>query len=121
MRTDAASAAKHAVDRLDPEAMIRDLSEMVNIPSGTGEEAAMARWMVNRLRSLGLDADLQEVSPGRYNALGRLRGGGGGRTLLLNGHLDTSYSGREAHLTAPGPCNQPRRSACDCLESGWYP
>ncbi len=94
--------AQRALDRLDGEWTIRALTEMVNIPSGTGEEAAMARWMMDRLRSLGFDAGLQEISPGRCNALGHLGGTGGGRTLLLNGHLDTSYTGREAHLTAPG-------------------
>ncbi len=99
---DAQLAANQTLDRLDPEAMVRALTEMVNIPSGTGEEAAMARWMADRLRALGFDAGLQEISPGRYNAIGHLRGTGGGRTLLLNGHLDTSYTGREPHLTAPG-------------------
>lgn len=99
---DAQLAANQTLDRLDPEAMVRDLMEMVNIPSGTGEEAAMVHWMADRLRALGFDAGLQEIAPGRYNALGRLRGTGGSRTLLLNGHLDTSYTGREPHLTAPG-------------------
>ncbi len=93
---------QRALDRLDTEGTIRTLAEMVDIPSGTGEEAVMAEWMAGRFRALGLEASLQEISPGRYNALGLLRGAGGGPTLLLNGHLDTSYTGREAHLTTPG-------------------
>src|SRR5205814_851943 len=32
------------------------------------------------------------------NVLARLEGTGGGKTLMLNGHLDTSYSGREPWL-----------------------
>jgi acetylornithine deacetylase len=93
---------QQALDCLDAEGTIRALTDMVDIPSGTGEEAALARWMADRLQTLGFETQLQEISPGRPNALGRLRGAGGGATLLLCGHLDTSYSGREEHLTAPG-------------------
>ena len=32
---------------------------------------------------------VEEVAPGRPNVIGVARGSGGGRTLLLNGHLDT--------------------------------
>ena len=54
---------------------------------GTGEEA-IARLSVQWLESWGFDVRLDEVVPGRFNVVGRV-GPGGGRALLLNGHLDT--------------------------------
>jgi acetylornithine deacetylase/succinyl-diaminopimelate desuccinylase-like protein len=38
---------------------------------------------------------LQQVEEGRANVLATRSGTGGGKTLMFNGHLDTSYSGRE--------------------------
>lgn len=36
-----------------------------------------------------MEVELVEPEPGRPSVLGRLRGAGGGRSLMLNGHLDT--------------------------------
>jgi acetylornithine deacetylase len=73
--------------------VLRDLVaiESVNpslVPGGAGEER-IARYVRGFLESAGCEAKLQEVAPGRYNAAGILRGEGGGRSLILNGHLDT--------------------------------
>jgi acetylornithine deacetylase/succinyl-diaminopimelate desuccinylase-like protein len=40
----------------------------------------------------------QDVEDGRPNVIGSLEGDGDGPTLMFNGHMDTSYSGREPHL-----------------------
>jgi len=58
------------------------------VPGGAGEER-IARYVANFLQSAGFETHLQEISPGRFNAIGVLRGSGGGRSLMLNGHLDT--------------------------------
>ncbi len=58
------------------------------VPSGAGEEK-IARFVAELLRQAGLEWRLQEVASGRFNAIGRLCGSGGGRSLMLNGHLDT--------------------------------
>jgi acetylornithine deacetylase len=76
--------------------VIHILSDLVRIesvnpalvPGGSGE-AAIARHVGEFLKSVGLETRLREVSPGRFNALGILRGSGGGKSLMLNGHLDT--------------------------------
>ena len=82
---------------------IRDtLSEMVDIPSATGSELGMARYLDDRMRRAGLDTELQLVDENRPNAVGHLRGRGIGTNLLFTGHMDTSYSGQEEHLSAPG-------------------
>lgn len=75
---------------------------MVDIPSPTGHEADVARFLVERMREVGLKAELQEISENRYNAVGVLKGTGGGLNLLFNGHIDTSYSGKEKVLAGGG-------------------
>ena len=81
---------------MNQQQVVRILTDLVKIESvnpglvpGGGGEAAIARHVVEFLKSAGLEARLQEVSPGRFNALGILRGSGAGRSLMLNGHLDT--------------------------------
>jgi acetylornithine deacetylase len=71
---------------------------LVSVPSFTGSEEAAARVMQEELRGLGLDVQWQQVEEGRANVLGTWAGEGGGPTLMFNGHLDTSYSGREPWL-----------------------
>ncbi len=58
----------------------------------------MAELMVSLYEELGLQVQWQQVEDGRANALGTWRGTGGGKTLMFNGHMDTSYSGREPWL-----------------------
>jgi len=69
--------------------------DAVSIPSFTGEEQAMAEWIGVELDALGLSVQLQQVEDGRANVLATRAGTGGGKTLMFNGHVDTSYSGRE--------------------------
>ena len=76
--------------------------ELVAIPSFTGSEQACAEYLTGLLGDIGLESTLQQIEEGRANAVGRLAGAGGGPTLMFNGHLDTSYSGREPWLHGPG-------------------
>jgi acetylornithine deacetylase len=71
------------------------LQEMIRMRSYSagGEESALARKLEADMRALGLEARLQEVEPGRFNAIGVLAGTGGGRSLMLNGHIDTNPVG----------------------------
>lgn len=71
---------------------------LVSTPSFTGSEQAAAELMRDELSSLGLQVQWQQVEEGRANVLGTWPGTGGGPTLMFNGHLDTSYSGREPWL-----------------------
>ncbi|MDQ4029510.1 MAG: M20/M25/M40 family metallo-hydrolase [Actinomycetota bacterium] len=89
--------------RIDGDALVADALAAVSIPSSTGSEQAMAEWYGERLRELGLSVQWQQVEDGRANVLGLRAGTGGGPTLMLNGHTDTSYSGREPWLAGiPG-------------------
>ena len=58
------------------------------VPDGGGE-AAVARVLAEWLERAGLEVEVEEVVAGRPNVIGVARGSGGGRTLILNGHLDT--------------------------------
>jgi acetylornithine deacetylase len=77
-------------------------SDMINIPSPTGEELQMAQYMQSALQKLGLDVTWQEVEEARANVVGRRKGSGGGKNLMFNGHMDTSNTGREEFLTGIG-------------------
>jgi acetylornithine deacetylase len=62
----------------------------VNPRDGEGPaEGAMAEFVAGWLREAGLNVETQEALPGRCNVIARLPGRDSGRTLLLEGHLDT--------------------------------
>jgi len=83
---------------IDRGRLVEDALAAVSIPSFTGDEEPMARWMAERFRELGLDVQWQQVEDGRANVVGVRAGTGGGPTLMFNGHMDTSYSGKEPWL-----------------------
>jgi acetylornithine deacetylase len=56
--------------------------------AGGAGEAQVAQIIAARLRAAGLEVSMTEVAPGRPNVVGRLRGRGGGRSLMLCGHTD---------------------------------
>jgi len=76
--------------------------DVINIPSPTGEEGAMAAYMRRAMEEIGLVVSWQEVEEGRPNVVGRWEGQGAGKSLMFNGHMDTSNTGREPHLTGIG-------------------
>ncbi len=72
------------------------LSDLVAIDStnpdlvpGAAGEAKIARFIAGWLEAAGLEVHVEEVRPGRPNVVGIARGSGGGKTLMLNGHVDT--------------------------------
>jgi acetylornithine deacetylase/succinyl-diaminopimelate desuccinylase-like protein len=88
---------------IDRERLVDLALRLVSMPSFTGSEEEAARLMEAELESTGLRTQWQQVEVGRANVLGTWAGAGGGPTLMFNGHLDTSYSGREPWLAGiPG-------------------
>jgi acetylornithine deacetylase len=67
-----------AIDSVNPEL----------VPGGAGE-AEIARFVAGWLRDAGLDVELDEAAPGRPSVIAVASGTGGGRSLMLNAHLDT--------------------------------
>jgi len=76
--------------------------DVINIPSPTGDEFAMACYMKQALANLDPNVSWQEIEEGRANVIARWRGTGGGKNLMFNGHMDTSNTGREAFLPGIG-------------------
>lgn len=78
-----------SIDQQDCLAIVSDMVRHKSYSETEGERA-LAGHMVQRMREIGLDAELQAVEGQRVNAIGRWRGTGGGKSLLFNGHLDTN-------------------------------
>jgi acetylornithine deacetylase len=68
---------------------------------GAPGEAAIATAVADFLRAAGLEVAWVAPQPDRPSVVGRLRGTGGGRALLLNGHLDTVGFGGMPDPTTP--------------------
>jgi acetylornithine deacetylase/succinyl-diaminopimelate desuccinylase-like protein len=90
------SARQVAVDAVREDEVVQLVKDLIDIPSRTGEERECARFLKAYLEREGIEAHLQEVEEGRANVIGVVRGEGDGPTLMLNGHLDTSYAGELA-------------------------
>ena len=83
-------AVLRSVLRAIPEKdLVEFTREVARISSVHGDEKAIGRAFSHRMEALGLDTENVEVEPNRFNVLGRVRGEAGGRSLTLNGHLDT--------------------------------
>ncbi len=80
--------AQTLLNSVDSAAMLDLAQEMVRIPSFKTEESDLARFLAEFLGSRGYDVDLQEVDPGRFQTIATLKGAGGGKSLMLNGHID---------------------------------
>ena len=80
------------LDGIDDKEALEFLAAMIRFKSYSGEpgETELARHMVDHMTTLGLDAALQHVEAERFNAIGTLKGTGGGKSLLFNGHMDTN-------------------------------
>jgi acetylornithine deacetylase len=83
---------------VDSDRLVDWASRAIATPSFTGSEQAMAELMAQTFGEMGLRVQWQQVEEGRANVLGIREGSGDGPSLMFNGHMDTSYSGRESWL-----------------------
>jgi acetylornithine deacetylase/succinyl-diaminopimelate desuccinylase-like protein len=74
--------------QIDHDEIISLVVNMVNIVSLPGRERELAQFMVSWMNSIRLDAFYQRIDENQGNAIGVLRGSGGGPDLLLWGELD---------------------------------
>ena len=70
------------------------------VASGSGE-AAIASFVAGFMRDAGLEVTMVEPVAGRPSVVGVLRGSGGGRSLMLNAHMDTVGAGGMADAFTP--------------------
>src|SRR4051794_38311830 len=82
------------LDAVDEDRVLRLERKAIAIPSSTFEEGALADHLAGYLRDLGLEMEMMEVThptergKSSRQPIGRLIGGGGGPSLMLNGHMD---------------------------------
>jgi acetylornithine deacetylase len=86
------------------------LRDLIRIPSVSGEEREIQHFIAGQLRAMGLEVAVWEPDrealkrhpayvevssgyEGRPNVVGLLRGSGGGKSLLFNGHVDVIPAG----------------------------
>ncbi len=70
--------------------LIRMTQKMVQIPSinPPGDEAEVAKYVRSYFQSKGIKTVTQEVLPGRYNVIARLKGKGEAPALMFSSHMD---------------------------------
>jgi acetylornithine deacetylase len=81
---------------IDREYLVNTLRDLIRInsinpslaPGGAGE-AEIAAYVAEAMRRLGLGVRTHEPEPVRVSVVGTLKGTGGGRSLMLNAHMDT--------------------------------
>jgi acetylornithine deacetylase len=79
---------------ISDEQVLRLERAAIRIPSTTFEEGELADFLANHLSAIGLDVEMMEVThaakPGKKTRqpIARLKGTGGGPSLMLNGHMD---------------------------------
>lgn len=81
-------ARRRILAALDEEGAVTELQRLVRFPSVTGEEHGVSAYLAERLDEIGLAVECQEVTPGRNNVIGSLKGTVKGSSALLNGHMD---------------------------------
>ncbi|HEY2896374.1 MAG TPA: M20/M25/M40 family metallo-hydrolase [Gemmatimonadaceae bacterium] len=94
--------------KIDREYLEQTLAALVRINSvnpkfsdGSTDELAIAAHLDGVMRALGMEVTLYESAPRRTSVVGRLRGRGGARALMLYGHIDTvGIDGMSAPLSA---------------------
>src|SRR2546428_686670 len=85
---------KKIVAGISDEQVLKLEQAAIRIPSTTFEEGTLADYLANHMSDLGLDVEMLDVThwakPGKKTRqpIARLRGTGGGRSLMLNGHMD---------------------------------
>src|ERR671935_2060203 len=91
-------AATKVLVHIDRDELAQLACTLTSIPSPTGQEKAIAEFILAWFESNGLKAVRQDVEVDRPNAVGILKGDGTGLSLSFNGHTDTSYTGTTEDL-----------------------
>jgi acetylornithine deacetylase len=84
---------KALLDSIDEKSCLNLISMMVQHKtySETEGETVLVKRMVKEMDAIGVDAHIHTFGvKGRCNAIGTLKGTGGGKSLMFNGHLDTN-------------------------------
>lgn len=78
--------------------IVKTASEMIQIPSMSGQEKEMADYTVRKMKELGYD-NIQVDEYG--NVIGLMKGTGGGKSIMFNCHLDVVDEGPHENWKYP--------------------
>jgi acetylornithine deacetylase/succinyl-diaminopimelate desuccinylase-like protein len=93
--------ATEVLDNLDLDRAVELVQQVCRIPSVLGEEGELAAFLASVMRESGFESvELQDVLPGRPNALGEVSFGQGPR-VVLTGHMDTKPESHGWQRAAP--------------------
>jgi acetylornithine deacetylase/succinyl-diaminopimelate desuccinylase-like protein len=85
----------NVVKRINRDELAQLTKDLVDISSPTGSEKAIGEFILDWYERNNIRPVRQEIDPNRINAVGILEGKSGGVSLMINGHMDTSYTGTE--------------------------
>jgi acetylornithine deacetylase/succinyl-diaminopimelate desuccinylase-like protein len=85
--------AKKVLAQIDGDELAQLGCDLTSIPSPTGQEKAIAEFILDWYEANGIKAVRQDVEFDRPNAVGIVKGNGSGLSLGFNGHTDTSFTG----------------------------
>src|SRR5262245_43184779 len=83
-----ATTEQRVLGAYDRSRMIDLARDLARLETFTTQETPVAQYLARYLGERGFAIDLQEVEPGRLQCIARMKGSGGGRSLMLNGHTD---------------------------------
>lgn len=92
------SPAKDVLSSIDEEELLKLIIDLGNIESPYGLEREAAEFVATWLGDNGFKVKTVGMLPERPNVAGILRGGGTGKTLIFNGHLDTAVSPHDTRI-----------------------
>ena len=96
-----------AVALIDVDRLYRLNREITAIHSPTGRERAASEYMTRYLAEVGIEATYQAMGAASGNAIGRIRGSGGGPSLLLYAPIDTHLEATKDDIPWVGPRLRP--------------
>jgi len=98
---------EQAAALIDVERLYRVNREITAIHSPTGRERAASEYMTRYLAEIGVEATYQPMGEASGNAIGRIRGSGGGPSLLLYAPIDTHLEATADDIPWVGPQLRP--------------
>lgn len=86
---------EQVLKHISPDEVAELTKELVDIASPTGAEREIGEFVLDWFARHELKPVGQEIDPNRINAVGVLEGSENGISLMINGHMDTSFTGTD--------------------------
>jgi len=77
------------VQSVDATEVVELVKSLIRIPSLQDEETKVACFIAQFMETNGIEVEMHEVEPGRFQPVGWIRGTGEGPSLAFCGHMDT--------------------------------